>query len=140
MGAGALKLHIAILLLIAASHRSAVAETPDVEFPVGTVVPHVTCLEDPQQSYALYLPSSFSATRKWPIIYVFDPFARGEDATKIVQAAAERFGYIVAASNNSRNGAAGASREAAQSMWQDTHQRLPLDPNRQYFAGLSGGA
>ena len=141
MGSGALKLHIAILLLIAASQRSAVAEeTPAVEFPVGTVVPKVTCLEDPKQSYALYLPSSFSATRKWPIIYVFDPFARGRDAAEIVRAAAEKFGYIVAASNNSKNGAMGGSKEAAEAVWQDTHQRLPIDLTRQYFAGLSGGA
>src|SRR6266496_1731010 len=140
MGSGGLKLHIAILLLLAASQRSAVAETPGVEFPVGTVVPHVTCLEDPKQSYALYLPSSFSATRKWPIIYVFDPFARGRDASEVIRAAAEKFGYIVAVSNNSKNGAMGGSREAAEAVWQDTHQRLPLDPNRRYFAGLSGGA
>ncbi len=141
MGSGALKLHIAILLLIAASQRSAVAEeTPAVEFPVGTVVPKVTCLEDPKQSYALYLPSAFSATRKWPIIYVFDPFARGRDAAEIVRAAAEKLGYIVAASNNSKNGAMGGSKEAAEAVWQDTHQRLPIDPTRQYFAGLSGGA
>jgi hypothetical protein len=44
------------------------------------------------------------------------------------------------ASNNSKNGPAGGSREAAQALWKDTHQRLPIDPNRQYFAGLSGGA
>jgi hypothetical protein len=131
---------IAILLLIAAAQRSAVAETAAAEFPIGTVNSHVTCLGDPKQSYALYLPSGFSSTRTWPIVYVFDPFARGEDATKIVQSAAERFGYIVAASNNSKNGAFGGSKEAAAAMWKDTHQRLPLDPNRQYFAGLSGGA
>ncbi len=105
MGSGALKLHIAILLLITASQHSAVAESPAVEFPIGTVVPHVTCLGDPKQSYSLYLPSSFSATHKWPIVYVFDPFARGRDATEVVRAAAEKFGYIVAASNNSKNGA-----------------------------------
>jgi hypothetical protein len=39
-----LKLEIAILLLIAASQRSAGAEAPAVELPVGTVSPYVTCL------------------------------------------------------------------------------------------------
>jgi hypothetical protein len=134
-----LKRSLAILLLIAASRQGA-SQTEAVAFPVGAIVPHITCLADAKQSYALYLPSTFSATRKWPIIYVFDPFARGADATEVVRAAAEKFGYIVVASNNSKNGPAGGSRDAAQAMWQDTHQRLPIDPNRQYFAGLSGGA
>jgi hypothetical protein len=134
-----LKRSLAILLLIAASRQGA-SQTEAVAFPVGAIVPHITCLADAKQSYALYLPSTFSATRKWPIIYDFDPFAHGPDATEVVRAAAEKFGYIVVASNNSKNGPAGGSRDAAQAMWQDTHQRLPIDPNRQYFAGLSGGA
>jgi len=54
--------------------------------------------------------------------------------------AAERFGYIVVGSNNSRNGPWKISGEAAQAMLQDTHQRLALDDRRMYFAGFSGGA
>jgi hypothetical protein len=136
-GSLALKTLISILLL--AVCRQAVAETA-VAFPVGSVIPSVTCLADPRQSYALYLPSNFTTSRTWPIIYVFDPFGRGEAATKVVQAAAEKFGYIVAASNNSKNGPMGGSHEAAEAMWRDTHQRLQIDLNRHYFAGLSGGA
>jgi hypothetical protein len=52
---------------------------------------------------SICLPLS-RATRKWPIIYLFDPLARGEVAVEAVRAAAEKFGYIVVASNNSRNG------------------------------------
>jgi hypothetical protein len=83
--------------------------------PVGSVVPKVSCVE-PSQSYALYLPSSYSAKQKWPILYVFDPAARGERAVAVIKAAAEKFGYIVAASNNSRNGPLGGSTEAANAM------------------------
>jgi len=133
-----LKRSIAILLLIVGSQHRAAAGTE--VFPIGTVVPSVTCLDNPKQSYALYLPSTFAATRKWPTIYVFDPFAHGQAAVEVVRAAAEKFGYIVAASNNSKNGPMGGSLEAARAIWQDTHQRLPFDQNRQYFAGLSGGA
>jgi hypothetical protein len=134
-----LKSLTAILLLLLAACQ-AFAENSAAQFPVGSLIPHVTTPADQKQSYALYLPSNFTPTRNWPIIYVFDPFARGDSAAKVVQAAAERFGYIIAASNNSRNGPAGGSREAAQAMWNDTQQRLPIDPNRRYFAGLSGGA
>jgi predicted esterase len=111
-----------------------------VEFPTGKLVPKVTCKADPQQSYALYLPSSFSSARKWPIIYVFDPAARGQVAAETIRAAAEKFGYIIAASNNSRNGSGDGSSKAANAMWNDTQERLSIDERRRYFAGMSGGA
>jgi hypothetical protein len=107
--------------------------------PVGSVVPKVSCVE-PSQSYALYLPSSYSAKQKWPILYVFDPAARGERAVAVIKAAAEKFGYIVAASNNSRNGPLGGSTEAANAMWKDTQQRFAIDERRRYLAGMSGGS
>jgi hypothetical protein len=54
--------------------------------------------------------------------------------------AAESYGYLVAGSNNSRNGAWEQERDAAQEMWDDTHRWLSIDDKRVYFAGLSGGA
>ena len=57
-----------------------------------------------------------------------------------IQTAAEKFGYIVAASNNSRNGPMGGSSQAMKAMWQDTQQRFPIAEQRRYVAGMSGGA
>jgi hypothetical protein len=71
---------------------------------------------------------------------VFDPFARGLAAAEVVRSAAEKFGYIVAASNNSKNGPMGGSKEAAIAMWEDTQLRLPVDTSRRYTTGLSGGS
>jgi dienelactone hydrolase len=126
-----------ICLALACPFLSAQVAQP---FPAGTVIPKVSCANNEKESYALYLPSSFSAARRWPIIYVFDPGARGALAVERIRAAAEKFGYIVAASNNSRNGPTGGSAEAAQVMWQDTQQRFPVDEQRRYMAGMSGGA
>ena len=108
--------------------------------PVGVVIPSVTCDANPRQTYALYLPSHVSNEKRWPIIYVFDPAARGQLAVETVRIAAEKYGYIVAASNNSRNGPLGENTAAAQAMWQDTHSKLPIDEKRRYTAGMSGGA
>src|SRR5882724_6406562 len=88
--------------------------------PVGTILPSVVCNADSKQSYALYLPSNFSSARPWPIIYVFDPAARGQVAVETMKPAAEQFGYIVVASNNSRNGRMGDSGHAMTAMWRDT--------------------
>ncbi len=120
--------------------RWASAQASSAKFPVGTVIPKVTCSGEASQSYALYLPSNFSGDRNWPVIYVFDPGARGAAAAEVIRPAAEKFGYIVAASNNSRNGPDGGSAEAARAMWQDTQARFPLANGRRYFAGMSGGA
>jgi hypothetical protein len=120
--------------------RPAPAQVAPGSLPVGTIIPNVACSADSKQSYALYLPSSFSSARKWPVIYVFDPAARGKVAVEAIKPAAEKFGYIVAASNNSRNGPMGDSAQAANAMWQDTQQRFPVAEQRRYVAGMSGGA
>lgn len=116
------------------------AQNVPVSLSAGKLIPKIVCATNEKQSYALYLPSSFSENRKWPIVYGFDPGGRGMVAVETIRAAAEKYGYIVAASNNSRNGPQGRPSEAAQAMWVDTEQRLPVDPARRYFAGMSGGA
>jgi len=106
----------------------------------GVLLPGVVTLAAPSQTYALYLPAAYTPAKRWPILYVFDPDANGEVPAALIKAAAEQFGYIVAASNNSRNGPWSPDAQAAQAMWNDTHDRLSLDDQRVYFAGFSGGA
>ena len=109
-------------------------------FPVGTIVPKVSALAKPDQSYALYLPSQYTSQKLWPIVYAFDPAARGKMPVELMKDAAERYGYIVVGSNNSRNGSWKIEAEAAQAMLLDTQDRLAIDVHRAYFAGFSGGA
>jgi dienelactone hydrolase len=106
----------------------------------GTIVDPMVCLDDPAQSYALYLPSAYSPDRRWPVIYAFDAGGRGRTAVEVYQSAAEKYGYIVAASNNSKNGPASIQTEASQAVWLDTHRRFSIDKNRVYTTGFSGGA
>ena len=74
------------------------------DLPRGTIVDDVKCGTDPAQSYALYLPSAYSADRKWNLLIAFHPGARGRAMVEKYAAAAEQYGYIVAGSNTSRNG------------------------------------
>jgi predicted esterase len=129
-----------IVICLASLIRSTPAQVAPSPFPAGAVTSNVVCSSDTNQSYALYLPSNYSAARTWPIIYVFDPGARGKVAVETIQTAAEKFGYIVAASNNSRNGPMGGSSQAMKAMWVDTQQRFPIAEQRRYVAGMSGGA
>lgn len=106
----------------------------------GTVIERVECADDPAQSYALYLPTAYSPERKWSLLLVFHPAARGPLMVEKFKVAAEHYGYIVAASNNSRNGPYAVSGAAAQAMSTDVSRRFSVDPQRLYLAGMSGGA
>lgn len=113
---------------------------PAPSFESGTIISSIVAADNQQQTYALYLPSYYTANRSWPIIYVFDPLARGELALRQFQHAAELHGFIIAASNNSRNGLWKPQAQAAEAMLTDTQQRFSIDTKRIYFAGFSGGA
>lgn len=110
--------------------------------PLTTGVVHekVVCEQDPAQSYAIYLPKAYTQDRRWPVIYAFDPMARGKLPVELMKDAAEKHGYIAIGSNNSRNGPVKASLEAAQAIWNDSHKRFSIDEERRYATGFSGGA
>ena len=106
----------------------------------GELLPAVRCAAKPEQSYALYVPSSYTPERRWPIVYAFDPGARGRIPVELMKAAAERYGIIIAGSNNSQNGPWQPQFEAAKAVWEDTHARLAIDDQGVSLAGFSGGA
>lgn len=110
------------------------------ELTPGTVIAKVVCRESTGQSYALYLPSTYSSDRKWPILYAFDSGARGLIPVERFKEAAERLGFIVAGSNNSRNGPLQVAQDALIAVLNDTLARFSLEPRRLYVAGYSGGA
>ena len=109
------------------------------DLPAGEIIDRVTCAADPSQSYALFVPADYTPSRTWPVIFAFDPGGRGRTPVERYQAAAERYGYIVVGSNNSRNGSTEISRILA-AMTTDVAERLAVDPKRVYLAGMSGGA
>jgi hypothetical protein len=108
--------------------------------PRGQIVDDVQCADDETQHYSLYLPSTFTPTRKWPVILTFDAGGRGRRGVERYQAGAEQYGYIVVGSNNSRNGPWKRSLDAAKAMTADVIARFPVDLARVYTAGMSGGA
>jgi dienelactone hydrolase len=127
--------HCAFLIMLGCAFCAAAhSQTP----APGVVHPSVAVLAAPSNSYALYLPSSYSPVKQWPLLLVFDPFARGEVSVKLFHEAAEKYGFIVAGSNNSRNFQDPSS--AIRLLWTDIKGRYAIDPRRIYTAGLSGGA
>ncbi|HMB27148.1 MAG TPA: hypothetical protein VKS99_03545, partial [Blastocatellia bacterium] len=110
------------------------------DLPAGKIIERVVCLKDAGQSYALYLPPNYTADRRWPVIYAFDPGARGIRPVERFKDAAEKYGYIIVGSNNSRNFPDRPLAETVNAMFDDTQTRFSIDQNRVYTAGMSGGA
>lgn len=94
----------------------------------------------PAEPYALFVPSQYRADRAWPLLMAFHPAARGQAFVDLYRDAAEDYGYIIVASNVSRNGPWAPSLQAASEMAQDAGSRFSIDPNRVYTTGFSGGA
>jgi predicted esterase len=109
------------------------------ELPPPGQIADVTCASDATQTYALYLPSAYTQSKPWPIIYLFDPAGRGRRPLDLYKDVAESYGFILAGSNNSRNFSRDQSK-AVSAIWEDTHERLALDERRSYASGFSGGA
>ena len=131
------------LLLTSLLHAQSPAKpSVDVrdEIPKGQIVEKVVCAADASQSYALYLPSNYSSQHLWPVLYAFDPVARGRLPLEHFKDAAEKYGWILVGSNNSRNGPMRVAFDAGQAIWKDTHERFAIDERQTYFAGFSGGA
>lgn len=105
----------------------------------GGLTERVVCKAAPNQSYALFVPSSYDAAKRWPIVYLLD--ARGQAMVPMskFREAAEDLGFILASSYTSASDeAVDPNVKAMQAMWSDTHGRLSIDDRRVYAAGFSG--
>jgi len=110
------------------------------QLPAGKVIDTIQCSGDSSFSYSLYLPAGYPERDNWPIVYVFDPEARGSHAVGLFSEAAEKYGFVIAGSNNARNGPWDPIYASADAMFKDTYEKLSVDRERLYLAGFSGGS
>src|ERR1043166_6985698 len=105
----------------------------------GGLTEHVTCRAAADERYALFVPSSYDAAKKWPIVYLLDARGRAMVPIEAFRDAAEQIGFILASSYASASDETIAPNEKAmRAMWNDTHDRLSIDDKRVYAAGFSG--
>ncbi|GMV99613.1 MAG: hypothetical protein AMXMBFR84_07520 [Candidatus Hydrogenedentota bacterium] len=101
---------------------------------------HVVCMHDRNQSYELYVPSTYDSKTPHSILYVFDAGAKTKELMNQLYAGVAPLGWIMAASNNSRNGPWADIFAAQDAVVKDTEVRLNLHPSRRFATGFSGGA
>lgn len=112
---------------------------PDDKIKPG-VVTKVTCRDDNEQTYACYLPASYNPKAKYPVLFCFHPAANGLEFVYFFKEAAEKRGWIVVSSNNSKNGPVEPAKKATAAVWKDVTARLSADEKKCFSTGFSGGS
>lgn len=129
--------------------REYITERPEEKGPTevrgidarpGVISGPITCENDGDWSYHLYLPEAFHTGRNWPVWFVMSPGGgSGGGALKRYREGAERFGCILAVSVESKNGFE-ESDEAVEAMAADVPARLPIEDGLLFTSGFSGGS
>jgi predicted peptidase len=112
----------------------------DFNFIHGMVMDSIPVKTSMDTNYSLYLPSNYNASKKWPLLYVFEPAARGKLGVEVFDKYAEKYGYIVVCSNNSRNGPFMDNYAVLELTLESLQYRLSIDMDRFYVTGFSGGS
>lgn len=96
---------------------------------------------DSTQHYALRLPRGYRADHPRPILFILDARGRALLPLHRVEAAADRFGYIVVSSyNTASDGPPEPNYRAMTAMLTDVQRHLAIDGRRLYLMGFSGTA
>jgi dienelactone hydrolase len=107
-----------------------------------TLHKNIRCKADGAFGYALYLPDAYNNREKMlPVIFFFDAHKRGAMPVEKYANLADKYGFVLAGSNNSTNGQQAEEMQKAVSMMlNDVSKRFRIDKNRMATAGFSGGA
>ena len=107
----------------------------------GYLYNSIRCKDDSTINYSVYLPTSYKITVSSPILFFFDSHGSGMLPLKKYKALAEKYGYILVGSNNSKNGnGTDLNMRFATFTIQDALKRFNVNRSRIYTAGFSGGA
>jgi len=130
-----------IVLFIGINSCSSKDNSHKKTFEQGKIINKVTCEQDSTLSYALYIPSSYDSSKTYPVIFAFDAHGDGLKPVTLFKTQAEKFGYILVGSNDSKNG---LSWEKTNSIYNilfgDIQSHFTINNNRIYTAGFSGGS
>jgi dienelactone hydrolase len=113
---------------------------PKERVPVATMLENRTAVADATALYTLYIPRGLEPDGKHPTLLIFDPRGRARMAAELFQPAADRFGWILLSSNDSRSdGPWEPNLKAMRALWSESHRFAIADPSRVYATGFSGG-
>lgn len=130
---------ISFLMLILLS--SACGSGQEKGFSNSKIYPHVNCTADTNLNYALYLPPQYEKGKPLPLLILFDSHGDGLLPVNLFSDEASKYGFIIAGSNNSKNGMAMQQTTAIyRSMLADLTARFSIEKKAVYLCGFSGGS
>ena len=109
-------------------------------FNKGKIIDSVLVNIGSKESLSLYLPNQFNPTELSPIVFIFDPMARGKIGIHPFIKTAEKYGYILICSNDSKNGPHELNIEITNRLFNKIFTDFNIDKKRIYTAGFSGGS
>ncbi len=105
----------------------------------GSVLDSIWVDKKLNESLTFYAPESYNASRSSPVIFIFEPMARGKTGIEPFILTAETYGYLLVCSNNTKNGPYDDNYEIADRLFNKITSELNIDSKRIYTAGFSGG-
>ncbi len=111
------------------------------DFELGKVNKNMKCKNYPEETYAIYIPTSYLPSKKYPIIYILDSHGEAEIPVEKYKDLAEKYEYILVGSYRSQNGYPMQTHSVILfNLFEDTQNRLTIDKKKIYLMGFSGGA
>jgi pimeloyl-ACP methyl ester carboxylesterase len=101
----------------------------------------VQCSADTNISYALFLPPQYQAGKPCPLLILFDSHGSGLLPVNLMNTEAAKNGFIIAGSNNSKNGMPIEQTTVIyHKMLADLTERFNIEKKAIYVCGFSGGS
>ncbi|MAP54176.1 hypothetical protein [Altibacter sp.] len=111
----------------------------NLRFERGQILDSLPVMES-KETYALYIPTSYTEENPSSIIFIFDPVGRGRTGIHPFLKASETYGHILVCSNDSRNGPYERNIAVVNRLFATIFQTFTIDEQRVYLSGFSGGA
>ncbi|TDQ29173.1 alpha/beta hydrolase [Zeaxanthinibacter enoshimensis] len=106
----------------------------------GVITDSIPVGSEGTESMAVFLPRDFTMEKQWPVLFIFEKEGRGRQAIGMFQEAAEKEGFILAASNNVHDSIAIARNILLTNRMIDQLTGiLPVNPKRMYTGGFGTG-
>jgi hypothetical protein len=129
------------LLLVLTIGVSFLSTAQQLTLRKGAIMESIAVNDTVPEDFALFLPTKFDASKRWPVIFVYDMQGRGEMVLRMLSGAAERNNYILAASNNVNDSLSLTQNVLiSKRMFNTVFALFKIQKDRIYTAGFDGGA
>ncbi|MEO0526947.1 MAG: hypothetical protein AAFZ89_06960, partial [Bacteroidota bacterium] len=109
-------------------------------FETGKIIDSILVSNSTNETFTLYLPSSFDQSALSPILIIFEPGGRGKIGINAFVEASEKYGHILVCSNDAKNGPYERNFNIANRLFAHVFSNFNVGENQIYLAGFSGGA